>query len=138
MARDPRAPRAPRVRRARSATESLLSVTLVLESLLVFFVTLVVYSLSGLEPATVFTAGGALFLITLLTSRVLAKRWGLAIGWAIQAVLILSGILVPLMWFIGTGFTALWIFCFVTGQRLDRRNAAIRARFDSTPSSESN
>ena len=49
--------RKPRVRRAREATESLLSIVLLLEAVLVFFVTLVAYGLKVVPPGVAF--GGA-------------------------------------------------------------------------------
>lgn len=115
-------PRAPRPRRQRSATEALLSIVLVLESLLIFFLTLVVFSLGVLEPFPAFLGGAVFFVILLLTSRLVRFRAGVWFGFVLQALLILTGIAVPLMYAIGAGFAALWIYCFVTGTRLDRRN----------------
>jgi hypothetical protein len=115
-----------RVRRSRSATESLLSIVLVLEAVLVFFVVLVVFGLKILPPAVAFGAGAALLVILLLDS--LLVRWpvGVWIGWVLQAVLVAAGILLPLMYFIGAIFLAIWIYCFITGRRLDRRNAQFK------------
>ncbi|MEY2849144.1 MAG: hypothetical protein RI885_1811 [Actinomycetota bacterium] len=118
----PRRPASPR--REKSATESLLSVALLLESFLFFFLALVVFALRVLPPGIALGGGAALFLATLALSRVQRFRAGIAVGWALQAVIIASGLLEPLMFFIGAGFTGLWIYCFVTGRRLDRRNAA--------------
>ena len=116
-------PRTPRPKRQRSATESLLSIVLVLESLLIFFLTLVVFSLGVLEPLPAFAGGAVFFVVLLLASRLVRYRFGVWFGFALQALLILTGIAVPLMYVIGAGFAALWIYCFVTGDRLDRRNA---------------
>ncbi len=110
-------------RRRRSATESLLSIVLVLEALLVFFLTLVVFALDILSPALAFTFGAVVFLAMLGVGRLLRHSWALWLGWILQAVIIASGFLVPLMFFIGTGFAGLWTYCFVTGRRLDERNA---------------
>lgn len=117
MSRTPRAPR------RRSATESLLSIVLVLEALLVFFLALVVFALDILPPALAFGGGAALFAAMLVVGRLLRHPWGLWLGWALQAIIIAAGFLVPLMFGIGAGFAALWTYCFVTGKRLDRRNA---------------
>ncbi|MBC7763329.1 MAG: DUF4233 domain-containing protein, partial [Candidatus Saccharibacteria bacterium] len=33
------------------------------------------------------------------------------------------GFLLPLMYFIGAIFAVIWIYCFITGRRLDRQKA---------------
>lgn len=111
------------MKRRRGAVESLLSIVLVLESLLVFFLALAVFALDILPPAVAFGAGAALFLALVATSRLVRHSWGVWIGWVLQVALIATGFLEPFMFLIGAGFAALWIYCFVTGTRLDRRNA---------------
>lgn len=109
----------------RSATESLLSIALVLDALLVFFVIMTAFGLDLLPPGVVFGGGAALILALVLTGRLVKHPWGIWIGHALQLVLIALGFLLPVMFFIGALFAALWIFCFIAGRRLDRRNAAI-------------
>lgn len=127
--------RGPRVRRQRSASESLLSIALGLEAALVFFVALAVFRFDRLPPAAAFGGGAVVILILLVAARTLRYRWGVWFGWALQAALIATGFLLPLMFFIGAGFAAIWIFCFVAGGRLDRRNAASTTPSPTTPSS---
>ena len=112
-----------RVRRQKSATESLLSIALGLEAVLVFFVVLVVFGLKLLLVGAVFGGGAALFVLLLAASRLVRYPWGVWLGWVLQAVLVALGILLPLMYFIGAVFLAIWIYCFVMGRRLDARNA---------------
>ena len=112
-----------RVRRQKSATESLLSIALGLEAVLVFFVVLVVFGLKLLPVGAVFGGGAALFVLLLAASRLVRYPWGVWLGWVLQAVLVALGILLPLMYFIGAVFLAIWIYCFVMGRRLDARNA---------------
>jgi hypothetical protein len=114
-----------RIRRQRGATESLLSIVLLLEAILVFFVVLVVFGLHVLPPAAAFGGGAALFVVLLLVGRLVRWPAGIAIGWVLQAVLVAAGILVSLMYFIGAVFLGIWIYCFIIGRRLDRRNATI-------------
>jgi len=120
-----------RSRDDRSATDSLLSIVLVLEVFLAFFATLVVFALGTLQPAPAFIGGGVLVVLLLAASRVQQFPWGNAIGWLLQAALIATGVLVPLMFIIGVGFAVLWAYCFFTGRRLDRQNAS-RADPDAT------
>ncbi len=125
----------PGVRRQRSASESLLSIALGLEAALVFFVALAVFRFDRLPPAVAFGGGAAVILILLLATRMLRYRWGVWLGWVLQLGLIATGFLLPLMFFIGAGFAAIWTFCFVVGARLDRRTAASAESSSTTPSS---
>jgi len=113
-----------RSRRQHGATESLLSIALLLEAILVFFVVLVAFGLRVVPPAVAFGGGAALFAILLIDGRLVRWPVGIWIGWLLQAALIAVGILVPLMYFIGPLFLGIWIYCFVAGVRLDRRSAA--------------
>ncbi|MBG6107260.1 DUF4233 domain-containing protein [Frigoribacterium sp. CG_9.8] len=113
-----------RVRRVRSASESLLSIALLLETVLVFFVVMVAFGLRVLPIPVVFGGGAALAVLLILAGRLAGRPVGVWIGWVLQVALIALGILLPLMYFIGAIFAAIWIYCFVTGLRLDRRKAA--------------
>lgn len=108
----------------RSATTSLLSIVLALDALLVFFVMMAVFGLHLLPPAVVFGAGIALIVVLAAAGRVVSKPWGIWVGHALQIVLIALGAVLAPMYVIGVIFAALWIYCFVMGRRLDRRNAA--------------
>lgn len=113
-----------RVRRDRSATESLLSIALLLEAVLVFFVVMVAFGLKVLPTGVVFGGGAVLVVLLLVAGRLAGRPVGVWLGWVLQAALIALGILLPLMYFIGAVFTAIWVYCFVTGRRLDRQKAA--------------
>lgn len=113
------APAEGRSRRERTATESLLAIALGLEAALVFFVTLTAYGLRALPAAAAFAGGAALILLLVLTARLVRYRWGVWLGWVLQGVLIATGILLPVMYFIGAGFAGIWVFCFVKGRQLD-------------------
>jgi uncharacterized membrane protein len=113
-----------RVRRVRSASESLLSIALLLETVLVFFVVMVAFGLRVLPIPVVFGGGATLAVLLILAGRLAGRPVGVWIGWVLQVALIALGILLPLMYFIGAIFAAIWIYCFVTGLRLDRRKAA--------------
>jgi len=118
------------VRRRRSTTESLLSIVLLLEAILLFFVTLVLFGLKTLPPAVAFGGGAAFVVVILITISLMRWPVGFALGWLIQAGLIALGLLNPVMYVIGAGFAAFWIWCFVRGRKIDR---ARRAYLESTP-----
>ena len=121
------AARAPRPRRQRSVTEMLLSIVLGLEAVLVFFVTLTAFGLRALEAPLAFGGGAALLVALLVAGRLLTYPWGVWVGWALQAVLLATGLLIPIMYFIAACFLAIWIYCFVKGRQIDRQKAAFAA-----------
>ena len=112
-----------RVRRLRSASESLLSIALLLEAVLVFFVVMVAYGLKVLPPGEVFGGGALLVVLLIVAGRLAGRAAGVWLGWVLQAALIAIGFLLPLMYFIGAIFAVIWIYCFITGRRLDRQKA---------------
>jgi hypothetical protein len=121
----PAAPPPGRPRRRRSATESLLSIALGLEAALVFFMTMAALGLQRL-PAPVALGGGAALMVVLIGATQLVRyRWGIGLGWVLQLVVLATGLVIPLMYVVGAGFVAIWIYCFITGIRLDRRNATV-------------
>ncbi len=117
----------PRPRRARTVSEMLLSIVLLLDAVLVFFVALTMYGLHVLEPGWVFGGAAAFVLLILVTVFGLRYQFGSWLGWMVQLTLILSGILLPAMYFVGAAFAGLWIYCFVRGRQIDARNAAASA-----------
>jgi hypothetical protein len=113
-----------RVRRQRSLTESLLSIVLGLEAVLVFFIALTVYGLHALPPLEAFLGGAILALVLAVATRVVRYPWGVWVGWALQLVLLATGILLPALYIAAAFFIAMWIFCFVRARQIDRANAS--------------
>lgn len=109
--------------RRRSVTESLLSIVLVIEAVVLFFAGLVAFGLKVLEPVlpawVALPAAAVLILVLLATTAVLRWTWGVVLGWVLQAGLIALGILMPTMYIVGAGFALLWIYCFTRGRRID-------------------
>ena len=122
-------PTPPRIRRVRSTTESLLSIVLVLEAVLMFFVTLTVFGIRALPAATAFIGGGLLIVALIATGRLLRRPWGVWVGWILQGVLFATGVVLTAMYFVALAFIAIWIYCFVKGRQIDRQ----RASFDNPP-----
>jgi hypothetical protein len=113
-----------KVRRRRSTTESLLSIVLLLEAILLFFVAMVLFGLKTVSPAVAF-GGGAAFVVVIVITVGLMRWWvGIALGWVIQAALIALGYFNPVMYVVGAGFAAFWIWCFVHGRQIDRKRRA--------------
>ena len=121
----------------RSATQSLLSIVLALEAVMVFFLMMTAFGLHLFPPGVVFGVGIALIVVLAGVGRLVSKPWGLWVGHAMQVLLVALGFVHPAMFFVGALFAALWLYCFFAGQRLDRRNAATTSSESSDASSDS-
>jgi Protein of unknown function (DUF4233) len=115
--------RTPRPRRQRSLTESLLTIVLGLEAVLVFFIALTVFGLHALPPLEAFVGGAVLALLLAATTRIVRYPWGIGVGWGLQVVLIATGLLLPALYIAAAFFVAMWIFCFVRARQVDRANS---------------
>jgi len=114
-----------RQRRPRSVTESLLSIVLVIEAVVMLFASLTAFGLKVLDPNWLALVYGAAFIAVLLaTTAVLRWRAGQVFGWVLQAALVALGILMPFMYVIGAGLALFWIWCFTRGRRIDASRAA--------------
>ena len=68
--------------------------------------------------------GGVILLLTIATIGSLRHPWAYGLGWAIQVVILASGILNPAMFIVGAVFGGMWAYCMVAGARIDRNRAA--------------
>ncbi|MEB0287558.1 DUF4233 domain-containing protein [Cryobacterium sp. 10I1] len=110
---------APRSRRNRSVRESLASIVLGFETIIVFLAALLLFGLGSL-PAWLALGGGVLLcLVMVATIGLLRHNWSYAIGWIVQAIIVLTGFVNPAMFIVGALFTGMWAYCMVTGSRLD-------------------
>lgn len=121
----------PRERRRRGAAESLGSVVLGFESIVVFLGGLTVYGL-GVLPDGVpdwwgVVAGAVLAVAMIVTPGVLRHRWGIVLGWALQVILALGVFLVPALGIVALVFGGMYAYATIKGAALDRRNAALAA-----------
>lgn len=122
---------AARARRPRGAAESLGSIVLVFESIVVFLGGLVIYGLralpDGIAPWWGIVAGAVLAVLMIGLSALLRHPWGIAAGWVLQLVVVLGAILVPALALVGLIFGGMWAYATIKGASLDRRNARLAA-----------
>lgn len=120
--------RTPRVRRQRGARESLASIVLGFESIIVFLGGLVLYGLkalpAGIEPWWGIVIGAVLAVALIATSGLVRYGWGIALGWFWQVLIIAGGLLEPALVVVGVIFGAMYAYATIKGGALDRRNAA--------------
>jgi hypothetical protein len=107
----------------RPAKRTFAATVLVLEAFVAVFASLVVFGLRLAEPAAVFGVGGVVAIAALLAAGLLRTPVGYLLGWAVQAWLVLSGLLVPAMFVVGGVFAVLWVVGLRLGARIDRERA---------------
>lgn len=110
---------APSERPPRSLRRSFAAMVLVGEVLVVGFAALVAKDLSGVSGRTVAVAAGVTAVLALLAAGLLRSRVGYLLGWLVQVVLVVSGVWVPMMFFVGIVFAVVWGFVLVAGGRAD-------------------
>ena len=118
-------------RPARSLRQTLASIVLTFEIVVVFLGALVIWGLSredggafGLPSWAPLAAGGVLILLMLVTIPLLRYEWAYVLGWALQVLVLASGLLNPAMYLVGAIFGGMWAYCMVVGARIDRARAA--------------
>ncbi|MEW1954257.1 DUF4233 domain-containing protein [Terrabacter sp. NPDC080008] len=66
--------------------------------------------------------------LCIVAAGLMRRPWGVTLGWVVQALTLLSGLVVPMMFVVGLFFLALWVTCLVKGGPIDaemaRREAA--------------
>src|SRR6478736_5331259 len=105
-------------KKRRSTKVMFASTVLLLEAFVALFGTLAVFGLRRGEfpPLLIFGVGVGL-------SAVLSKPWGVALGWILQVLLILTGLVEPTMFIVGGLFAITWWYGIRTGIRIDREAA---------------
>ena len=111
---------------------ALASIVLGFELIIVVLIGLAMFGLSVLEPRELglIIGGGLAILIILGLVLMRRQRAGIIVGWVVHALMLATGIVLPMALIVGVLFTALWIFCMVKGARIDRDRTAWMARFE--------
>jgi hypothetical protein len=103
---------------------------LCLEAITIGLSTPVMISVSDVATGTAVATGLGLALACLLLAGMLRGEWAYALGWLIQVAAIALGLLVPLMFFLGAVFAALWAAAYFLGRKIERERAAAYAALD--------
>jgi Protein of unknown function (DUF4233) len=111
----------------RSPKRMLAASTLTLEAFVVFFAALVAKDLSSLSVPAAIGGGAAIAVACLLVAGLLRLRVGYLLGSVLQLVLVGTGFWVPLMFFVGALFAALWAVSLYWGARIEREQAIVAA-----------
>ena len=107
---------------------TLCSSTLIGEFFVIGFAALVAMKDPDLSAATVWTVSGVAMVLTLVLCGVITRPGGVALGWALQLALVVSGVFVPTMFFLGGVFAALWWASVHYGRKIDEARARFAAQ----------
>lgn len=102
----------------------LCSSVLTFESVLVLLIAPVAIVVQHVDASTSIAACAGLIITCMVAIRGLKKRWGLALGWLVQLLLVLCGLVVPTMFFLGFFFAVTWFFAIRVGRKGDAIKAA--------------
>jgi hypothetical protein len=115
-----------RARRTRTMRESLGSIVLGFELIIVFLGALVLFGLQSLPAAVALGGGAALVVLMIVAIGLLRYPIGIIIGWAVQLIVIAAGLLVPAFFIVGAIFAAMWTYVMIVGGRIDHRDRLAR------------
>jgi hypothetical protein len=120
----------------------MLATVLAGESIIVFFGALVARAMSSAggddRGGAWLATGSALAVLCVVAAGLLRRPWGVTLGWVVQALTLLSALVVPAMLIVGLIFLALWVLCMVQGSKIDalqaQREAEARGEASTPPS----
>lgn len=120
-AREPRAPRPPR-----TLTQKLLPIVLGFEAIVVFLAGLTVYGLRALPESVPqwwgIVGGGVMALLMIVLAGAITRPGAIAVGWALQALVLLAAFIVPAIGLVALVFGGMWAYATIVGARADRRS----------------
>ncbi|KPI23177.1 DUF4233 domain-containing protein [Streptomyces sp. NBC_00080] len=107
---------------------TLCSSTLIGEFFVIGFAGLVAMKDADLSTGTVWTVCGIAMFFSVLLCGMVTRPGGVALGWALQIALVASGFFVPIMFFLGVLFGALWWASVHFGRKVDEAKARFAAQ----------
>jgi len=102
----------------------LCSAMLLLQAIIVGLSTPVMITVEHVSKPMALSVGLGLAAVCLITIVLLHWPWGYVIGFIVQAATVATGFLVPMMFFIGAMFAALWYGAWRLGRKIEADKAA--------------
>ncbi|MFC9744609.1 DUF4233 domain-containing protein [Streptomyces niveus] len=110
--------------------------TLISEFFVIGFAGLVAMKSDDVSVGVVWTVCGIAMLLSLLLCGMITRPGGIQLGWAFQIALVAGGFVVPVMFFLGVLFGALWWASIHYGRKIDEAKARWAAQSATQPSAE--
>lgn len=83
----------------------------------------VMIAVEDVPAITAAAIGGGLAVACIIVAGILSRPWAYPVGHALQLATIATGFLVPIMFFIGVMFAALWLGAVLLGRRIEADKA---------------
>ncbi|MET9622127.1 DUF4233 domain-containing protein [Streptomyces sp. NPDC006464] len=110
--------------------------TLIGEVFVIGFAGLVAMKDDSLSMAAVWSVCGVAMLLSVLLCGMITRPGGLQLGWALQIALIASGVVVPVMFFLGAVFAVLWWASIHYGRKIDEAKARWAAQAEAADAAD--
>lgn len=94
------------------------------EAIVVLLAIPVAVVVQGVSPAAGISVGLAIVVGCIVLAGMQRRSWGVLAGWLMQVIIILTGFVVPTMFFLGGIFALIWFYCIRVGRRGDAIKAA--------------
>jgi hypothetical protein len=101
-----------------------------LEAVVLGLTTPVMINLEAVPWRTACAIGLGLCVACLVLAGLLRWEAAYVAGWVIQVAAILLGLVVPMMFFLGTIFAVLWGAAYLLGRKIERERAAAYAAYE--------
>lgn len=108
----------------RSPRRGMCAAVLCLEAVVLGLTTPVMIAIADVPTGTALAVGLGLAVACLLLAGMLRSEWAYGAGYVIQAAAIGLGFVIPMMFFLGAVFAALWIGSDRLGRKIERERAA--------------
>lgn len=95
--------------------------TLGVEAVVIALFIPVAIKVSDVEPVTAGLVGGVLAVGCVVLCGLLRHPWALVASGLLQVAAIVTGVLTPMMYFLGAVFAGLWVWAIVMPMRYERR-----------------
>jgi hypothetical protein len=93
------------------------------ELVVVLLAALALLGLGGLPAGVSLGGGGALVVLIAVAAALATNRIGIALGWAVQVVLLATFAVSIPVGVVGLVFAGIWVYSMIVGRRIDRRAA---------------
>jgi hypothetical protein len=92
---------------------------LTLEAVIIALSVPVMISIEDVDTSQALGLGLGLAVLCVVTAGLLRHRWAYTVGHLLQAGAVALGFVVPVMFFVGAMFAALWALAYLVGRRIE-------------------
>lgn len=116
--------------REKSPRRAMCAAVLSLEAITLGLTTPVMITLGDIRPAVALSVGLGLALACVLVAGMLRRESAYLLGHGIQVAAVGLGLVVPVMWALGSIFALLWATAYGLGRKIEGERAAAFADYD--------